>query len=74
MHYVSDASPGIRRERRKSRRKILFHYRSPQGRPLKDKAVLDRIRALAIGPLLSLLRSTARQALKTTTILRQPGE
>ena len=51
LHYVSDASPGISRQRRKGRRKsVLFYYRSPKGRPLKDKAALDRIRALAIPP------------------------
>jgi DNA topoisomerase-1 len=46
LRYVSDAQPGIRRVR--SGRG--FRYLSPDGRPLRDAAVLARIRALAIPP------------------------
>lgn len=46
LRHVSDASPGISRERRGKR----FAYRRPDGRALKDPAALDRIRHLAIPP------------------------
>src|SRR5215203_5324903 len=44
--YVSDEEPGIRR--RKAGKG--FGYRGPTGEPVKDKATLERIRALAIPP------------------------
>src|SRR6185436_8912683 len=44
--YVSDAAPGIRRVRRGSG----FAYRDPQGRWLRDRATLQRIRRLAVPP------------------------
>jgi len=44
--YVSDAAPGIRRVRRGSG----FAYRDPQGRWLRDRATLQRIRTLAVPP------------------------
>jgi DNA topoisomerase-1 len=44
--YVSDAAPGIRRVRRGNG----FAYRDPQGRWLRDRAALQRIRALAVPP------------------------
>ena len=44
--HVSDATPGIRRIRRGRR----FGYLSPEGRPLRDRATLDRIAHLAIPP------------------------
>ena len=51
LRYVTDDSPGISRLRRKSRsNKPSFSYRTASGRPLRDKATLDRIRSLAIPP------------------------
>ena len=44
--FSSDADPGI--ARRRSGRG--FRYLGPTGRPIRDPAVLDRIRALAIPP------------------------
>jgi DNA topoisomerase-1 len=44
--FSSDADPGITRQR--SGRG--FRYLTPNGRPVRDPAVLDRIRALAIPP------------------------
>lgn len=46
LHYVSDQTPGIRRIRRGK----SFSYVGPSGRPVRDKAELARIRALAIPP------------------------
>jgi DNA topoisomerase-1 len=46
LRYVGDASPGIRR-RRSGRG---FTYAGPDGRPLRDKATLARIKSLAIPP------------------------
>jgi DNA topoisomerase I len=46
LRYVSDASPGIRRKKAGSG----FSYVGPDGRTIKDPAVLDRIRSLAIPP------------------------
>ena len=46
LRYVSDASPGIRR-RRSGRG---FGYVGPDGRAVRDKATLARIRSLAIPP------------------------
>lgn len=46
LRYVSDSSPGI--QRRKTGRG--FRYTSPDGSPLRDRAELARIRALAIPP------------------------
>ena len=45
--YVSDeALPGITRHGAPGQ----FHYRSPDGRPVRDRALLKRIKALAIPP------------------------
>ncbi|RQP22815.1 DNA topoisomerase IB [Piscinibacter terrae] len=44
--YVNDEAPGISR----SRRGDAFVYRTPDGRLLRDKVQLDRIRRLAIPP------------------------
>ena len=46
LRYVSDAMPGIARRRAGK----AFSYRAPDGRPIKDRAELARIRALAIPP------------------------
>jgi DNA topoisomerase I len=46
LRYVSDRSPGISRQRVGSR----FRYVTPQGRTLRDKPELQRIRSLAIPP------------------------
>jgi DNA topoisomerase-1 len=46
LRYVSDASPGLRR-RRSGRG---FSYTGPDGRPVRDRATLARIRSLAIPP------------------------
>jgi DNA topoisomerase I len=46
LRYVSDARPGIRRVRRGKG----FRYLGPDGSALRDPAVLDRIRRLAIPP------------------------
>ena len=44
--YVSDDRPGIRRLRKGD----AFVYQGPDGKPLRDEAVLRRIRKLAIPP------------------------
>ena len=44
--YASDLEPGITRRAARSG----FAYRDPHGRPVRDKATLARIRALAIPP------------------------
>ena len=44
--YVSDAEPGIRRRGAAS----AFRYIAADGKPLRDRATLQRIRALAIPP------------------------
>jgi DNA topoisomerase IB len=49
LKYVSDSVPGIRRYRRPGKQPSFF-YRTPAGRPLRDKATLERIRTLAIPP------------------------
>lgn len=46
LRYVDDAMPGIRR--RGPRGRPLYVH--PDGRPVRDKATLERIRALAIPP------------------------
>jgi DNA topoisomerase-1 len=46
LHYVSDEDPGIRRVKAGKG----FAYRRPDGRPLRDRATLTRIRALVIPP------------------------
>jgi DNA topoisomerase-1 len=46
LRYVSDAKPGIRRKRAGTG----FSYIGVDGRPLRDKATLARIRKLAIPP------------------------
>ena len=46
LRYVSDATPGIRRERLRGR----FRYVDAAGKAIKDQATLVRIRALVIPP------------------------
>jgi DNA topoisomerase-1 len=46
LHYVSDDEPGIQRVRIGRG----FRYRRPDGRPLRDRATLARIRSLVIPP------------------------
>lgn len=46
LHWVTDAKPGIRRLKAGKG----FKYKGPDGKAIKDKATLDRIRALAIPP------------------------
>ena len=46
LRYVSDARPGITRQRRG----IAFAYRLPEGAALRDAETLRRIRSLAIPP------------------------
>ena len=46
LRYVTDAAPGIRRQRRGRG----FVYTRPDGTPLRDTAELDRIRQLVIPP------------------------
>ena len=46
LRHVSDADRGIRRILRGK----AFSYRDTEGRPIRDEAVLRRIRALAIPP------------------------
>jgi DNA topoisomerase-1 len=46
VKYVSDAGPGIRRERDDAG----WRYIGPDGHPVDDPATLDRIRSLAIPP------------------------
>lgn len=46
LRYVSDQAPGIRRKWRRSRP----HYLDPDGSEVRDDAIRERIRALAIPP------------------------
>ncbi len=46
LRYVSDQRPGISRRRAGKG----FRYLSPDGKPVRDSTVLDRIKALAIPP------------------------
>jgi DNA topoisomerase I len=46
LRYVDDRRPGIRRVRSGAG----FRYLKPNGRPLRDRAALNRIRTLAIPP------------------------
>jgi DNA topoisomerase-1 len=46
LYYVNDADPGITRVRAGRG----FGYRGPDGRPIRDKATLERIRTLVIPP------------------------
>jgi DNA topoisomerase-1 len=46
LRYVSDATPGIRRERSA----LGFRYRDPEGRLVRDRAQLRRISALVLPP------------------------
>ncbi len=46
LHYVDDSAPGIRREK-KGR---SFRYVGPNGRPITDRRILDRILGLVIPP------------------------
>ncbi|MDB5774706.1 MAG: topoisomerase [Herbaspirillum sp.] len=47
LRYVSDADTGYRRV---GKSKEYFQYRDPDGRPVRDKEVLARIKALVIPP------------------------
>ena len=46
LHYVDDRAPGLRR----TRRGRGFSYADAHGKPVTQRATLDRIRALAIPP------------------------
>jgi DNA topoisomerase-1 len=46
LRYVTDASPGITRRRRGK----SFQYFDPDGKPIRDKNVITRIKSLAIPP------------------------
>ena len=46
LRYVTDATPGITRKRRGK----YFQYFDPEGKPIRDKDVLARIKSLAIPP------------------------
>lgn len=46
LRYVTDAIPGITRKRRGK----YFQYFDPQGKPVRDKDILTRIKSLAIPP------------------------
>jgi DNA topoisomerase-1 len=46
LYYASDADPGITR----ARKGRAFVYKGPDGRPVRDKATLERIRSLVIPP------------------------
>src|SRR5206468_8135164 len=46
LRYVSDETPGIARRRRGQ----AFRYLHPDGRAVRDRATLGRIRALAVPP------------------------
>ena len=46
LRYVSDAAPGIRRQKAGTG----FRYIGPDGKPVKDAATVARIRSLAIPP------------------------
>jgi DNA topoisomerase-1 len=46
LYYVDDAGPGIARVRVGR----AFRYRGPDGRPVRDRATLERIRGLVIPP------------------------
>jgi DNA topoisomerase-1 len=46
LRYVSDATPGIARQRTGTG----FRYCNPNGAPIRDKSVVARIKALAIPP------------------------
>ena len=48
LHYVNDGTPGIARHPTKEDK--VFTYRHPDGKPIRDKSTLDRIRKLAIPP------------------------
>jgi DNA topoisomerase-1 len=48
LHYVNDGTPGISRHPTKADK--VFTYRSPDGKPVRDRATLERIRKLAIPP------------------------
>ncbi len=41
LHYVDDSTPGIRREKHGR----SFRYVGPNGRPIRDRRILDRIGA-----------------------------
>src|SRR5690606_31692116 len=46
LRYVNDAEPGIRREETA----LGFRYRAPDGRPVRDREALRRIRNLVVPP------------------------
>jgi DNA topoisomerase-1 len=46
LRYVADSSPGITRRRRGK----SFQYFDPDGKPIRDKEVIARIKSLAIPP------------------------
>jgi DNA topoisomerase I len=46
LRYVTDAMPGIRRQREGD----SFHYLAPDGKPIRDPDALQRIKALGIPP------------------------
>ena len=46
LHYVDDSTPGIRREKHGR----SFRYVGPNGKPIRDRTILDRISALVIPP------------------------
>src|SRR4051812_8585688 len=46
LRYVDDRKPGLRRLRTRSG----FRYIDAKGRPVRDRAILERITALAIPP------------------------
>jgi DNA topoisomerase I len=46
LRYVSDAAPGIKRARAGS----AFRYFFPDGKPVRDRETLARIKALAVPP------------------------
>jgi DNA topoisomerase-1 len=48
LQYVNDGTPGISRHPTKDEK--TFTYRTPDGKPVRDAATLDRIRKLAVPP------------------------
>ena len=46
LRYVTDSVPGITRRRRGKN----FQYFDPEGKPIRDKEILARIKALVIPP------------------------
>uniref|UniRef100_UPI00374CD966 DNA topoisomerase IB n=1 Tax=Undibacterium sp. TaxID=1914977 RepID=UPI00374CD966 len=50
LRYVSDQSPGIARKRATRQGKAAFRYLDADGKPVRDKALLARIKSLVIPP------------------------